>query len=95
MAKLLLNKLFAVMKRIMLIGGIGGFLIGMGLGMVTEGSTWSGIFLRSAIATLFGGVLLRWWGENWVQTLREVHEQRMTALAKAQEINGPKAPWKK
>jgi hypothetical protein len=67
----------------------------MGLGLSTDGASWPGVFLRSAIATLDGGVLLRWWGENWVQTLREVHNQRMAALAKAQELNGPKAPWKK
>jgi hypothetical protein len=79
----------------MLIGGIVGFLIGMGLGLLTDGASWSGIFLRSAVATLVGGLLLRWWGGHWVETLREVHQQRIAALEKAQELNGPKAPWKK
>jgi hypothetical protein len=79
----------------MLIGGIVGFLIGMGLGLLTEGASWSGIFLRSAVATLVGGMLLRWWGENWVGTLRELHQQRIAALEKAEELSGTKAPWKK
>jgi hypothetical protein len=83
------------MKRLILIGGMIGFLTGTGLGLSTEGASWPGIFLRSAVATLVGGMLLRWWGNNWVEMLREVHNQQMAALEKAQETNGVKAPWKK
>lgn len=83
------------MKRLVIIGGMIGFLTGVSLGLSTDGATWSGIFLRSAVATLVGGALLRWWGNTWVETLREVNNQRLAALAKAQEANGPKVPWKK
>jgi hypothetical protein len=83
------------MKRLVLIGGIIGFLIGVGLGLCTEGASWPGILVRAALTCLIGGILLRWWGSNWVDALREVQNQHLAAMAKAQETSGTKAPWKK
>jgi hypothetical protein len=37
---------------------------------------------------------MRWWGSAWLKSLREVQEQQREAAIKAQQINGPKAPWK-
>lgn len=83
------------MKKMMLTGGFVGFSIGIGCGLCTEGADWSGILFRATITCLAGGMLLRWWGRNWVATLQEVHNEHMAAVAKAQEANGPKVPWKK
>ena len=83
------------MKKMMLIGGMIGFGIGVGCGLCTEGANWSGILLRAAATSLVGGLLLRWWSRNWIATLRELHLQQIAAMAKAQEANGPKVPWKR
>jgi hypothetical protein len=83
------------MKRLVLIGGMIGFLIGVGLGLCSEGASWPGVFLRAALTCVIGGIVLRWWGRTWVDAIRDVHNQQMAALAKAQEANGPKVPWKK
>lgn len=83
------------MKRLMLIGGIIGFLTALCIGLNTEGADWQGILFRAAIASLAGGILFRWWGRSWVAVLREVHNQQLTAMIKAQEANGPKTPWRR
>jgi len=79
----------------MLIGGIIGFVTALSIGLRTEGADWEGILFRSAVACLAGGLLLRWWSRNWIAVLTEVRKQQLAALAKAQEANGPKTPWRR
>lgn len=67
------------MKPLMLLGAIIGFLGGILLGMGNQ-SDWSSILWRSTLGALVLGVLLRWWGQRWVQCLREVQHERWVAL---------------
>ena len=56
------------MRLWMLLGGLIGFLIGLGLG-VAQGNTWPAIFWRANVCALVGGVVLRWWGGVWMRSL--------------------------
>lgn len=72
------------MKRLMLIGATIGFGTGLGVGLLTEGSQWSGILFRSSVCAVVGGFLLRWLGRVWVTCLREAFEERLAAQAAAE-----------
>lgn len=65
------------MKRLMIIGGLLGFAIGMALGASTEGADAATMLWRACVAGVAGGFLLRWWGRVWVRCLREAHAQRL------------------
>ena len=82
------------MKRLMLIGGILGFALGLGCGISMEGAQWPGVLFRATLACLGGSLLLRWWGRAWIKNLREVQAQQRAALARAEQLKGPKTPWK-
>lgn len=49
------------MKKSMLAGGGLGFVLGILSGSLTEGSSWPGILVRSSVAALAAGLLVRWW----------------------------------
>jgi hypothetical protein len=66
------------MKKLMILGGLIGFTIGVTSGLL-QGVTWPSLFWRASVASLAAGLLLRWWGRVWIRSLRENHEQRMTA----------------
>lgn len=68
------------MKRLMIIGGMLGFAIGMALGSSTEGADGPTVLWRSSVACVAGGVLLRWWGRVWVRCLRDAHLRQQEAL---------------
>jgi ribose/xylose/arabinose/galactoside ABC-type transport system permease subunit len=67
------------MKRLMIMGGLVGFLIGAGFGLV-QGVAWPELFLRASVATLAAGLLLRWWGRVWVRSLKESYDQRLSPV---------------
>lgn len=67
------------MKRLMIIGGILGFLIGLGMGSGATGADAATILWRSSIACFAGGILLRWWGSVWVRCLRETREMALAS----------------
>ena len=49
------------MKKMMITGGLAGFGLGVSCGVLTQGSSWSGILWRASVAALAAGLLLRWW----------------------------------
>jgi hypothetical protein len=63
------------MKRLMILGGLLGFLIGLGFGSAQQ-SAWPAVMWRASAAALASGILLRWWGRVWIQGLEEVRRQR-------------------
>jgi hypothetical protein len=73
------------MRKMMILGGAIGFDIGVLSGLVTEGSTWPTILLRSSIGALVAGLLMRWWAGIWSSCWQQVNNERM----KARENNQP------
>jgi hypothetical protein len=63
------------MKLLLLIGGLIGFAIGAGLGLVREQSM-STALVHACVAIYIGAVLMRWWGRVWIKALRESQEDR-------------------
>lgn len=66
------------MKKLMIMGGLTGFLIGVVLGLVKE-VAWPALFLRASVAALVSGLLLRWWARLWIQNLKDSWSQRVAA----------------
>lgn len=65
------------MKKMMMMGGLMGFSIGVVLGLV-KGVTWPELFLRACVATLLSGLLVRWWARLWITSLKESLGQQFT-----------------
>ena len=70
------------MKALMILGALIGFGIGLLLALSGHG-TWPTAVFRAAAAAVAGGMLLRWWGRVWLQSLRAAREQQMTQSALA------------
>jgi hypothetical protein len=62
------------MKKLMMMGGLLGFSIGIISGL-TQGVTWPALFLRASVSALAAGLLLRWWGCIWIRRLQESCDQ--------------------
>ncbi len=58
------------MKKMMIMGGLMGFGIGVVTGYVKEVS-WPAIFLRACVTALISGLLFRWWGRVWLSGLKD------------------------
>src|SRR5260370_8914781 len=58
------------MKLMMFLGGLLGFLIGLGFGLVQQ-SAWPGVIWRASAAALGAGILMRWWGKLWISSLEQ------------------------
>jgi hypothetical protein len=58
------------MKQLMILGGMLGFLIGVGFGWINR-SPWPDIIWRSLLVTYLSALLMRWWGQIWIRGLRE------------------------
>lgn len=69
------------MKTMMMLGGLLGFLMGIGFGL-EQGVSWSSIIWRSSVSALAGGVLLRWWGGVCLTGLQQAHEEKLALAAK-------------
>jgi hypothetical protein len=67
------------MKKLMIMGGLGGFLAGTAAGLA-QGSSWSSIFWRASVAAVAAGFLLRWWGQVWMNGLAEAHREKLAAI---------------
>jgi hypothetical protein len=71
------------MKVLMILGGFLGFATGVTFGMVQE-SSWPSILWRSSGAALATGLLLRWWGRQWVARFHDARRERQAErMAKA------------
>lgn len=62
------------MKLLLLTGGLIGFAIGIGLGLVREQSM-STALVHACVALYIGALLMRWWGRVWIKALRESQEE--------------------
>jgi hypothetical protein len=66
------------MKKMMIMGGFLGFLIGTSVGLAQHLS-WSSILCRASVAALGAGFLLRWWGQVWINGLTEAYQEKLAA----------------
>ena len=73
------------MKVTMALGGFLGFGIGL-LFSWAQGSAWPSVVWRASVAALLAGLLMRWWGRLWVESLKEAQQDRHAALAKQIEL---------
>ena len=77
------------MKKMMIMGGLVGFGIGVVTGLVKE-ITWPALFLRACVASLFSGLLFRWWGRVWISGFKD----SVAPAAAAPKRANPNAPAK-
>jgi hypothetical protein len=63
------------MRAWMILGGFMGFLIGILFGLA-QGSAWPSVIWKASVATLLAGLLMRWWGRVWINSIRDSHRQR-------------------
>jgi len=75
------------MKKLMMMGGLIGFGIGVVTGLVKE-VTWPALFLRACVAAFFSGLLFRWWGRVWVSGLKDSLAQ--AAATKSATASAPR-----
>lgn len=66
------------MKKLMILGGLLGFSIGLGFGLA-HGSSWPSVLWRASVASFCAGWLSRWWGGIWVRSLREGNTDNLPA----------------
>ena len=66
------------MKKLMIMGGLGGFLAGTGAGLA-QSSSWSSILWRASVAAVAAGFLMRWWGQVWMNGLAEAYQEKLAA----------------
>jgi hypothetical protein len=64
-----------LMKKLLLVGGLMGFAIGMGFGLI-HGETLPEAVLKACIALYLGALLMRWWGRAWMKALEESRRDR-------------------
>jgi hypothetical protein len=63
------------MKSFMIFWAIVGFFIGIGFSLESNCS-WSTAFWRACTAALVAGIIARWWGNVWIEGLRDSIKQR-------------------
>jgi hypothetical protein len=70
------------MKKLMMAGGLFGFLIGLVFGLV-QNCAWPSVLWRSSVAALCAGLLMRWWGRLWLKGLGAAYRERSAVEVKA------------
>jgi len=63
------------MKRVVTIGALLGFLIGMGFGLA-ERAPWPDAIWRAALTAFIASLLMKWWGRVWVRSLQQAHQEK-------------------
>jgi L-asparagine transporter-like permease len=63
------------MRSLILLGGLIGFGIGVGFGLMQE-KTMPSIMLHACVATYVSGMLLRWWGHVWIRSVQRANQER-------------------
>jgi hypothetical protein len=71
------------MKKLMITGGLMGFLIGVVFGLL-ERSGWPAVIWRACVAACCAGLMLRWWGGIWIKSLQQAYADKMAAAARAE-----------
>jgi hypothetical protein len=69
------------MQLWMILGGLLGFLIGVGFGL-SQSTAWSTILWRACVAACLAGFVFRWWGSVWVNSLHQAQQEQWAAPAK-------------
>lgn len=72
------------MKKLMITGGLLGFLIGVGIGATTPGSEWPAVIFRASVAAMIAGLLLRWWGQVLIRAWQQAHAEKIQAAERAE-----------
>jgi len=72
------------MKLLMALGGLLGFCIGLVFGLA-QGSSWPSVLWRASVIAYLSGMLLRWWGRVWIQSLQRTHVERCAQQAAKSE----------
>jgi hypothetical protein len=75
------------MKKLMITGGLAGFLIGIISGCFRNGE-WPTVIWRASVGACGAGVLLRWWGGIWLRTLRQ-NAELLAADAPVEPAHNP------
>jgi hypothetical protein len=65
----------ARMKLLLLTGGLLGFGIGLGLGLVHEQSLPHAL-THACVALYVGALLMRWWGRVWIKALQDSRQEK-------------------
>ena len=58
------------MRPLMIIGGLLGFAIGLAFGLFQD-AEWPTVIWRASVAAFACGILFRWWGNVWIQSLQD------------------------
>ena len=66
-----------LMKKMMILGGLLGFLIGMGFGFAGQ-NDWVSILLKACVAAYLTGLMMRWWARMWVRCLRYAFKEKLS-----------------
>lgn len=66
------------MKKLMLIGGMSGFSIGMAAGYSKENG-WPSMLWRASAAALAGGYLMKWWWKVCMEALMDARFEKAKA----------------
>ncbi len=60
----------------MILGGLLGFVIGMGFGIAGHGN-WISILCKACIAAYLTGLMMRWWARIWAHCLKEAFKEKL------------------
>ena len=88
------NENQAEMKMLMIMGAIIGFSLGLALGFANR-ADWPSTLLRACAAAAAVGLLMRWWGRVWLQSLKASLRERRLAEASARQQTPSSTPAKK
>ena len=79
------------MKNLMILGGMIGF-VGSGiLGWIAREETlW--LMVKVSLATCAGGLMLRWWGQLWLSSLKVAVQEEMAQETMKTDVSDVKRP---
>jgi len=69
----------------MILGGLVGFLIGMGFGFAGQ-NDWISILLKACVSAYLTGLMMRWWARMWVRCLRDAFREKLSKHETASKI---------